>query len=138
MFDIARQSLIAMAQHVPAYAGAAANVNKFCHGYGLFQYDLQHFTTDPNYFLQQLWGDFAQCLAKCISELNDALKRTYGPHKTSLTDEERVYVAIAYNAGHVNLHKLPAVKFKQGFKDSSGKFYGEYIDEYITLSKSIP
>jgi hypothetical protein len=141
MFDIARQCLIDMAAHVPAYAAAAKNQNKFCHGYGLFQYDLQHFTgkdADPDYFLQQSWGDFNHCIAKCISELTEAMRRTFGPHKTSLTDDEMVYVAIAYNAGHVNLHKLPADKFKQGFQDSSGKFYGEYMNEYLQLAKSIP
>lgn len=137
MFDIAHQALVAMAQHVPSYAQVAKNPDKFCHGYGLFQYDLQHFVADPTYFLEKQWGDFNHCIAKCIGELDDALQRTYGPHKTSLTDEEMVYVAIAYNAGHVNLHKLPADKFKQGFKDGSGKFYGEYIDEYIQLAKTI-
>ena len=47
-------------------------------------------------------------------------------------------MAIAYNAGHVNLHKLPADKFKQGFKDGQGKFYGEYIHDYMALAKTIP
>lgn len=138
MFDVAHQALVDMAQHVPAYANVAKNPDKFCHGYGLFQYDLQHFTHDPDYFLQQKWDDFNQCIAKCIGELTDALHRTYGTNKPTLTDEEKVYVAIAYNAGHVNLHKLPAEKFKQGFRDSGGKFYGEYINDYIALANTIP
>ena len=39
MFEIARQALLDMAQHVPGFKGVVANPNKFCHGYGVFQYD---------------------------------------------------------------------------------------------------
>ncbi len=37
--------------HVPAYSKVAKLPHKFCHGYGIFQYDLQFFLTDPDYFL---------------------------------------------------------------------------------------
>lgn len=40
MFAIARQALVEMAQHIPAYQPAANRPNKFCHGVGLFQLDL--------------------------------------------------------------------------------------------------
>jgi hypothetical protein len=55
------------------------------------------------------------------------------PRKNKLTDTELVYVAIAYNAGHADLNK----DFRQGFKDN-GKYYGEYIRDYMALSKITP
>src|SRR4051812_44411455 len=47
MFDIAHQALVDMAQHVTDYQGAAQNPNKFCHAFGIFQYDIQFFRDDP-------------------------------------------------------------------------------------------
>ena len=47
--------------------------------------------------------------------------------------EEKVYVAIAYNRGSVNFSR----GFKQGYKDESGKYYGEHIWSYLQLVKSI-
>jgi hypothetical protein len=35
-----------------------------------------------------------------------ALKRTYGSKKKTFTDEEQVYVAIAYNAGRVDFARV--------------------------------
>jgi hypothetical protein len=52
MFRIAHDALVVMARHVPGYTGVARRPNKFCHGYGIFQYDLQFFSTDPDYFLE--------------------------------------------------------------------------------------
>lgn len=58
MFDIARQCLIDMAKHVPGYQSAVNNKSKFCHGFGIFQYDLQFFKPNPSYFLQKKWESF--------------------------------------------------------------------------------
>ena len=52
MFDIARKALEDMAAYIPGYHAAVANPNKFCHGYGVFQRDLQFFKDDPDYFLE--------------------------------------------------------------------------------------
>ena len=46
---------------------------------------------------------------------------------------EQAFVAIAYNAGSFK----PERGLKQGFKDSSGKFYGELIAQYIALAKTV-
>ncbi len=108
--------------------------NKFCRGYGIFQLDLQFFKNNPDYFLQKKWYSFDECLAQCVNELKAAMRRAYGSGKTALTDEEKVYAAIAYNQGSVDFSK----KFKQGFRDQSGKYYGEYIWEYLQLAKSVP
>jgi hypothetical protein len=109
----------------------AKKADKFCHGFGIFQYDIQHFKTNPNYFLTKGWEDFDKCAALCVSELKEALKRAYPAGKTTLTHDEMVYVAIAYNRGSVDFAK----KFKQGFKDDTGKFYGEY--GYLKAAEAI-
>ena len=58
MFAIARQGLVDMAAYIPDYRGAAARPDKFCHGFGIFQLDLQFFKTDPDYFLSRRYADF--------------------------------------------------------------------------------
>lgn len=132
MFDIARDCLVQMSKQVPGYSGAVKNKDKFCHGYGIFQYDLQHFQTDPAYFLQKKWTDVNQSIARCIAELKEAKQRQGWAAKTVLTPDEMVYVAIAYNKGSADLKK----GFKQGYYDGQ-KFYGEYIFEYLMLAQSI-
>ncbi len=53
MFDIAHQALVDMAVHIPSYRAAARNANKFVHGYGVWQFDLQFFKNEPEYFLER-------------------------------------------------------------------------------------
>ena len=134
MFAIARAALESVAPYSADYRRAARNPDKFCHGFGIFQYDLQFFKDNPDFFLARRWLDFDECLKLFVQELKDAFKRAYGPRKRTLTDEEMVYVSIAYNRGSVNLTR----GFKQGHRDGSGKYYGEYIWQYLQLSKSIP
>ncbi|HEX8127890.1 MAG TPA: hypothetical protein VF527_02235 [Pyrinomonadaceae bacterium] len=134
MFDIAREALEAVAQYNASYRREARNPDKFCRGFGIFQYDLQFFKTTPDYFLEKRWYDFDECLGMCIGELKDVLKRRPRFNKSTLSDEELVYVAIAYNTGSVNVAK----KFKQGYLNrESGKYYGEYIWDYLQTSKSV-
>jgi len=134
MFDIARAALEAIGAHNDSYRKVAqANPNKFCHAFGIFQYDLQHFQHDPDFFLQRQWVRFAPCLQRVIQELDAAKARAYGANKAALTDREKVYVAIAYNAGHVDLSR----DFKQGFQDSSGKFYGEQVASFLDTANGI-
>jgi hypothetical protein len=133
MFDVARKALLDMSQHIPGYQKAAQNQNKFCHGFGIFQYDLQFFLKDPDYFLGQKYADFDACLAKCIGELQSAMKRIKWEDKTMLTELEMAAVAIAYNTGGFK----PALGLKQGFKDSNGKFYGELFFDFLRQAKTI-
>lgn len=134
MFTVARRALESLAPYSSVYKRVAeTNPNKFCHGFGIFQFDLQHFRTDPDYFLEERWQNFDDCLGVLISELSAALLRAYPGGKTSLTDEEMVYVAIAYNRGSVDFSR----GFKQGFRDQSGKYYGEYMRDYIQLAGSV-
>ena len=134
MFRIAHQSLVDMAQYSTGYQGVARNPNKFCHGFGIFQYDIQFFKDDPAFFLQKKWCDFGACIAKLIAELRAAMasRSLSWSNKTALSDTEKVYVAIAYNCGHAD----PKSGFKQGFH-SDGRYYGENIFEYMRLAQQI-
>lgn len=134
LFAVAREALESVGEYIAAYGEVAHhNPNKFCHGFGIFQYDIQFCKENPEFFLQKRWYSFDECLKLSITELKAALKRAYGSHKTTLTDKEMVYVAIAYNAGSVNI----SGSFKQGYKDDSGKYYGEHIWEYLQMSKNL-
>jgi hypothetical protein len=132
MFSIARNHLELMATYVRGYEGSVNNPDKFCRGFGIFQYDLQFFLENPDYFLQEKWHNFDNCLQLCVRELKQAIRRAYGSIRAELTDKEMVYVAIAYNRGTVDLNN----GFKQGHFDGT-KYYGEYIWDYLQISKSI-
>jgi hypothetical protein len=132
MFQIARQGLVDMAAHIPAYRGAASRPDKFCHGFGIFQLDLQFFKTDPAYFLSRRYADFDAALARCVGELKSALRRIGWQAKTSLSDAEMAGVAIAYNTGRYDAAK----GLKQGYFDGS-KFYGENYHAYLQLAKGV-
>lgn len=134
MFAIARAALEDVATVNKSYAQVAKNKNKFCHGFGIFQYDLQFLKTDASWFLQRKWTSFAECRAHVISELKAAQKRQGWAAKTTLTDTEKVHVCIAYNRGVSDLKK----GFKQGHQDDNGRYYGENIHEYFTIAKNIP
>jgi len=133
MFRIAHESLVSMARHVPGYDKVARLPNKFCHGYGVFQYDLQFFRTDPDYFLQGRWREFHLSLGKCLEALRSATQRAGLANRPSLSDLEQVAVAIAYNAGRFR----PKKGLKQGHQSSDGRFYGENILDYLRLSQSL-
>ncbi|HEY0414629.1 MAG TPA: SH3 domain-containing protein [Allosphingosinicella sp.] len=133
MFQIARAALKDMAQYVPGYEAAVRNPNKFCHGYGIFQYDLQFFKVDPDYFLEKRYTQFSQSLGKCIEELESAQERLRWHGRTSLTDLEKAAVAIAYNTGSYD----PARGLKQGYFDGRN-YYGENFYAFMKLSQGVP
>ena len=132
MFEIARQGLVDMASYIPAYRGAVAKADKFCHGFGIFQLDLQFFKSEPDYFLSRRYADFDVALARCVGELKGALKRLGWQDRTALADAEMAAVAIAYNTGRYD----PAKRLKQGYFDGS-KYYGENYFAYLQLAKSV-
>lgn len=133
MFNIARQALVDMAKYIPGYQKAAANPNKFCHGFGIFQYDLQFFLSEPDYFLQKRYENFDGSFQKCLCELQSALKKLHWQKKPSLTDYEMACVAIVYNAGRFD----PKKGLKQGYFDGK-RYYGENIYAFIRLSRNVP
>jgi hypothetical protein len=139
MFKIARAAFEAMAAKIPTYQPFLSRPDKFCHGYGIFQYDIQFFKdTDPDYFLNKDYEIFEKSLGKCLSELKAKAKKLGLDSKASLTDMEMAMVAIAYNTGGFNAAK----GLKQGhsvtLSDGSKKFYGEFFMDYLTAAKSIP
>lgn len=131
MFRIAHEALVRMAAHVPAFAAAARRPGKFCRGYGIFQYDLQFFRTDPQYFLQRRWRTFDASLEKCLQELRAAMRRAGLGGREQLSDLEQVHVAIAYNAGSFR----PSKGLRQGHFDGE-RFYGEKILAFLRLSQT--
>lgn len=135
MFKIARQALLDVAPHNKDFKKIAeTKPNKFCHGFGILQYDIQFFKTDPDFFLQKKWENFDNVILHGVGELSAAQKRIKLHKKPALTDDELIHVAIAYNRGTYN----PAKGLKQGFKDSDGKFYGEMINEFYLTAKTVP
>ena len=139
MFDLARQALVDMAQFIHSYQDAAAKPNKFCHGYGIFQFDLQFFKQEPEYFLQKKYANFDECLKKAISELEAGRKKIGLQNKSPLSDQELCHIAIAYNTGGFN----PAKGLKQGYapRDKNGNvigpYYGEQVFAYMQTSRTV-
>lgn len=132
MFDIARKALVDMAAHVSSYRGAAARPNKFVHGFGVWQYDLQFFKQDPEYFLERRYERLGETLGKAMGELQDALRKLGFQDKSSLTDFEMACVAIAYNTGGF----VPRKGLKQGFFNGA-RFYGEEVFDFVRLSRTV-
>ena len=136
MFRTARLSLEAVAVHNRDYAKAAEHPDKFCRGFGIFQYDIQFFDkVDPVFFLDMKWFDFQACLGKALSELAAVNEELYRGKRT-LTVNEMVYVAIGYNQGAAATDVNGG--FKQGYKDGSGRFYGEAIFDHIRIAAKVP
>jgi hypothetical protein len=133
MFRIGRQALVAMAAQVPGYSAAAALPDKFCHGYGIFQRDLQFFVGDPDYFLQRRYEIFEDTLAQCVGELKGAVRQLGFQNRDSLSALELAAVGIAYNTGGFNRAK----GLKQGYFNGSS-YYGELIFGFIQLAQANP
>lgn len=132
MFDIARKCLVDMAAHVPAYAAAAKRPNKFCHGFGLFQRDLQFFLDDPDYFLERRFESFEATLDHCLKELRRAVKKLGFESRTALSDHELAAVGIAYNTGGFKPNK----GLQQGHFNGT-QFYGEALLDFIRMAHTV-
>lgn len=133
MFAKARAALLAMSAHIPGYGTVATNPNKFCKGFGVFQYDLQFFSQQTEPFFMGGYADFATSLSRCITELKAAMQRAKIPAATRLTDMQRAAIAIAYNSGSYK----PALALKQGYRAGDGTYYGENFYRYLQLAHSV-
>lgn len=130
MFAVAHRALtnIADATGLPA-----PEDDKFARGYGIFQYDLQHFREgDAEFFLKEQWSDFDACLTRLLRELDDAKQSLYRD-KQALSEDELCYVAVGYNAGAGNVDLSKDFR-SQGF----GGDYGTDIECYMKLAAAIP
>lgn len=47
-------------------------------GYGIFQYDLQHFEKDPGFFRDRGWASMEACLDRFMKEMQDKLRASGG------------------------------------------------------------
>lgn len=135
MFLIAREALKNVGRWEAAYKKLYdTRPDKFCHGYGIFQYDLQFFKTNPGFFLNKEWGNIDKVIEMAVNELKAAQKRIPSYRgKTALTITEQIYVAIAYNKGTADITK----GFKQGYRNDAGKYYGELVYEYYLLASAL-
>lgn len=143
LFATARAALVDVATVNSAYHKVlAANPDKFCHGFGIFQYDLQFAKTDPGdpsandaaFFLERKWRDFDECLKRFLVEMKRARRAAGYADRATLSHDELVHVAIAYNRGSFD----PKRKFRQGHYDKdSGKYYGEMIDTYLGVAERL-
>lgn len=137
MFKVARAALERIAKINSGYAASVKIPDKFCHGFGMFQYDIQFFDKDRDYFLNGGWATWKGTLSRGMAELIDKAAALY-PGKKVLSHDESVYLGIAYNQGAARTKKNMATKkFKQGFKDKSGVYYGEYIDKYLKVAEGL-
>lgn len=134
MFAVARRCLVDIAAILPDFQAAAANKDKFFRGFGIFQYDLQFFDKDQDYFLNERWSEASECFPRVIKELYEAMKRQKWSSKQTLTDLEKIHIAIAYNKGTSDLSK----GLKQGHKNSEGQYYGELVSAFYDIARSIP
>jgi hypothetical protein len=137
MFDMAHQLLVQMGDGtgIEAYQHLGTRPDKFVHGYGIFQYDLQFFLRDPNFFLEQRWKSISACVEKLMAELAKALGQLGFSNKTSLTDLESAFVGIVYNIGFGNFKESKGLQ--QGFNDGT-HFYGENIDRFLQIARTVP
>jgi hypothetical protein len=99
MFEIARQALVDIAEFLPEYARVARRPTKFCHGFGVFQYDLQHFASIRATSSSGVGPTFPHP-RQSAGELTAAVERLGWSSRSALTDLESAAVAIAYNTGH--------------------------------------
>jgi hypothetical protein len=133
MFGIARAALEDLASFSKGYRSSLKNPNKFCHAFGIFQYDIQFFDGDKQFFLKSQWSDFGRCLHFCMKELEKSAAHLY-PGKAKLTPQEQTYVAIGYNIGPGRVKKNGT--FNQGHV-SDGRSYGQNIWDYINLASKV-
>ncbi|GJD53059.1 hypothetical protein OPKNFCMD_5830 [Methylobacterium crusticola] len=137
MFALAHRLLgeMADATGIEIYQSLASRPDKFVHGYGIFQYDLQFFRREPDFFLEQRWKDIDVAIEKLMRELTNAVDQLGFTDRDELTDRESAFVGIVYNAGFRNFKE--SRELAQGHFDGA-HFYGENIDRFIKIAHTIP
>lgn len=132
MFAIAHQALVDLAEYVPAYAAVAKRPAKFCHGFGVYQLDLQFFKQEPDYFLNREYEKFDSTLQHCVRELKGALAKLGFASQPALSDQQLAAVGIVYNTGRYQASK----GLKQGYFDGQ-RYYGEAIFDYLRQAHTV-
>ena len=133
MFESAHAALVEMAKYITGYAQVAKNANKFCKGFGIFQYDLQFFAPETTAYFLGGYGDFDTCLKRCIVELKSAMKRAGVKPNPVLTDMQKAAIAIAYNTGGYD----PKKGLNQGYRPPGGQYYGQAYYAFLQLAHKV-
>ena len=128
MFDLAHRLLVQMgdATGIEAYQRLGRSPDKFVHGYGIFQYDLQFFRGEPDFFLDQRWKNFDVCLDKAMRELKGL--STARLRQQDVADRP----GIGLRCDRLQ-HGLSQFQGKQGLQQGhfdGTHFYGENIDGF--------
>ena len=132
MFAIARQALLDVAKHNKDFDNVSKkNADKFCHGYGMLQYDLQFFKTDPDFFLQKKWENFDHVIAHGVSELSAAQKRVKLDKKPVLSDDGIDPRRDRLQPRHIR----PGQGSEAGFKDSEEYSTASAVDDYYLKAR---
>lgn len=135
MFDMGRKALEEMAAVVGgAYAKVAKNPQKYCHAFGVYQVDIQHFLKQPTYFLTRQWETFNGSLQRAMGVLQFALTKRGFNGATKLSDFDLATVGIVYNTGSFKA----SLGLEQGFKPQGGKHYGQALFDLIRLAHTVP
>uniref|UniRef100_UPI000D39407E hypothetical protein n=1 Tax=unclassified Variovorax TaxID=663243 RepID=UPI000D39407E len=133
MFEMARQSLVDMAQFVPGFQAVALRPNKYCHAFGVFQVDIQHFKTEPDYFLDRTWATFEGSLGRAMGILKQAWVRRGFDGRTGLSDFDLATIGIVYNTGRFK----PGLGLQQGHKPPDGPYYGQSLFDLLRLVHTV-
>ena len=134
MFAIANAALKDMSKFIPGFEGVAKKPNKFCHGFGIFQYDIQFFKNEPDYFLERRYANFDNCLQRALRELQTARVGLGFGNLNQLNDTQMALISIAYNTG------VGGFKASKGLKqghEEGGRFYGENVFDFLRISKTV-
>ncbi|MNX52232.1 hypothetical protein D3C86_829090 [compost metagenome] len=135
MFDLGRKALEEMAAVVGgAYKEMVKKPHKYCHGYGVYQVDIQHFLKEPDYFLSRQWASFDGSLKRAMGVLKFALKKRGFQDAASLSDFDLATVGIVYNTGGYKESR----GLEQGFQPEGGKHYGPALFDLIRLAHTVP
>ena len=60
------------------HASCGATAHSAGKGYGIFQYDLQHFVDDPDFFRNREWRSMESCLDRWMKEMQNKLTAADG------------------------------------------------------------
>ena len=135
MFDLGRKALEEMAAVVGgAYKEMVKKPHKYCHGYGVYQVDIQHFLKEPDYFLTRQWASFDGSLKRAMGVLKFALNKRGFQGAASLSDFDLATVGIVYNTGGYKESR----GLEQGFQPEGGKHYGQALFDLIRLAHTVP
>lgn len=136
MYEIARETLSSVAELITSFRDTRDQSDSILFGYGIFQYDLLFYETNPSFFLNKEWSVFERCLELLFVELEEAVDQLEYRDFGQLTPEQLIYVAIVYNRGIGSFNASRGLR--QGhYVSYHGKYYGELVFEYAEIARGV-